>query len=137
MASMRRNVSGYKNGHIARAERAIAKAKTEYETARKAKDELAASQAAEKAWLAVSEATNAFLWLKGVPERKIPEGHRSAFFLLRKYGNTDMLRTFSLVRSVLHGDVFYRGQVEWGLTSEVIAEAEGFVDRVRSLSEKR
>jgi len=125
-----------RDGHLARAERAIARAQAEYREARRTKDELAAGQAAEKAWLAVTEATKAFLRLKGVPERQMPEGHRGMFFLLRKYGGQDMPKAYDRALGTLHANAFYRGIVEWGSVEEAIGQAETLVLRVRQSAPK-
>jgi len=114
----------------------MVKAGAEYEAARKARDELAASQAAEKAWLAVAEATNALLRLKGVPERRLPEGHRGAIFLLRKHGGHDMVRVYHEALGVLHSNAFYRGLIEWPLIGEHVERARSYVTRVRHLAGK-
>jgi hypothetical protein len=124
------------NGHLTRAIQAISRAKVEFATARKAKDEMAASQAAEKAWLAVAEATHAFLRCKGFAEDKLPKGQNGAFLLLRKHGTHDLVKTFLTARGILHTEAFYRGSVDWPTIAEVIGEAEGFVTRVRSVAER-
>ena len=133
---MKRNNNQSKNGHLARAERAIVRARAELDSAKKAGDELGASQASEKAWLAVAEATNALLVLKGVPERKLPQGHQGVFFMLRKHGGPEMARILVLTRGVLHTEAFYRGSVEWGIIGDTLAQAEAFVARVRRLAGK-
>jgi hypothetical protein len=126
-----------RNGHLLRAERAVQRARPEFEQAKKSKDELQASQAAEKAWLAVAEATHALLRLKGVPEHKLPQGHQGVFQMLRRYGGEDMARTLVFVRGILHTEAFYRGAVEWRIVGEGLGQAEGFVARVRRLAEHR
>lgn len=130
---MKRDNHQSRNGHLVRAERAIGKAITELETARNDRDELAGSQAAEKAWLAVAEATNALLRLKGVPERRLPEGHRGAIFLLRKHGGQDMVRVYHESLGILHSNAFYRGLVEWPLIGDHVERARAYVARVRHL----
>jgi len=120
-----------RNGHLIRAEEAMRRARGEFERARKARDELGAGQSAEKAWLAVAEASHALFRLTGVPERKLPQGHQGVFSLLRRYAAPDMVRSFLHARGILHTEVFYRGAVDWPTVAETLAEAEGFVRRVR------
>jgi hypothetical protein len=133
---MGHNGAHQKKGHLTRAIKAISLAKVEFATARKAKDEMAASQAAEKAWLAVAEATHAFLRCKGFSEEKLPKGQNGAFFLLRKHASHDLVETFLLARGILHSEAFYRGGVDWPTIDKVIGKAGGFVTRVRSVAEK-
>ncbi len=133
---MGRNGNSSENGHLKRAILAIARSKVEFTTARKTKDELAASQAAEKAWLAVAEATHAFLRCKGLAEDQLPKGQQGAFILLRKHGSHELVKTFLTTRGILHTETFYRGAIDWPTIAEVIADAEGFVNRARKFAEQ-
>jgi len=121
---MGRNGGRAKDGHLARAVLAITRARAEFTRARKSKDELDGGQAAEKAWLAVSEASKALLRSKGVTLHEMPEGHRGA----------EMAKSYVLIRAVLHADAFYRGLIDWDLAGETIGRAEGFVSRAQQLS---
>jgi len=131
---MRGNRGDAKNGHLARAALAIMRARTEFERARKAKDELDGGQAAEKAWLAVSEASKALLRLKGVARHKMPESHRGELVLLQRHGGADMAKSYVLIHAVLHADAFCRGLIDWDLAGETVGRAEGFVARVKQLA---
>lgn len=131
---MSQNGGNGKNGHLDRAVLAITRARSEFQRARRANDELDAGQAGEKAWLAVAEATKALLRLKGIPEHKMPEGYRGEFHMLRLHGGQDMAKIYAYLGGVLHTQAFYRGVVVWDLTQEALTKAEGFVARVQKLA---
>ena len=75
--------------------------------ARTKSDRLKGREAAEKVWLAVVEATDHYLALKGVVIASGPRAHmqrRRAFATLDR---DDLRRTYSDLASTLHGDIFY------------------------------
>ncbi len=125
------------NGHLARAILAMGRARTEFDRAKRLKDELDAGQAGEKAWLAVAGATKALLRLKGIPEHKMPEGYRGEFHMLRQHGGHELAKTYAYLGGVLHTQAFYRGVVVWDLTQDALGKADGFVSRVRQMAERR
>jgi hypothetical protein len=98
--------------------RAIAFALGEFKTARQTHDDLRLREAAEKAWLAVTEATDHYLGQRGVtfPSDIMPaEMHRFRRTNLeerKEKGDTDaatVLGDYLDLRDSLHGDCFYGG----------------------------
>lgn len=64
-------------------------------------------EAAEKAWLAVVEATDAFLAKKKVYIIKGPEAHKDRRDKLKMLGYRDLAGQYSIFETDLHGDCFY------------------------------
>jgi hypothetical protein len=79
--------------------------------ARVATDELGVRQAAEKAWLAVVEATDFYL-LKdhGVQVEGDERAHAQRRRYLRQLDRGDLENSYVLLSQNLHGDIFYLGE---------------------------
>jgi hypothetical protein len=74
------------------------------------KNDLGIRQAAEKAWLAVVQATDSFLSRHGVRVDPTVRAHVERRRHLRSLGKDDWLRTYSSLADTLHGEIFYMGE---------------------------
>jgi hypothetical protein len=93
-------------------------------------DELGVRQAAEKAWLAVVEATDQYL-LRNHNIRVSPDerAHSERRRYLHMLGKGDLERNYGYLSQTLHGDIFYLGEpVSPGRMRGFLEEAATFVE---------
>lgn len=129
-----------RNPHIT-----IRRAYEELDTARSEKDTLAGRQAAEKAWLAVVEATDRFLGSKGIRVPPDSTAHVERRRGLRALGRHDLAKTYNDLSNSLHGDVFYFGEdytsqdldLLFREAAEYVEETTGVSGIVKELLEAR
>lgn len=109
----------------------------ELSTARAAGDDLGVRQSAEKAWLAVVEATDYLLGSKHnirvhADERAHAERRRS----LRDLQYGDLERNYGHLSQTLHGDIFYLGEeVSREQMQSFFEEAAEYVERTTGTSD--
>ena len=86
------------------------RALAELSEARAKGDTLGVRQAAEKAWLAVVEATDWYLENEhGIKVVQDDQAHRVRREYLRMYDRSDLEETYIVLSQRLHGDIFYMG----------------------------
>ncbi len=105
---------------------------------RHSQDEVLLRDAAEKTWGAVTQATNELLQ---VYDRTVPSGtgaRRSSLNAIerqnRRIRRLRMLARFTTVEGVLHKDCFYDGYCPLPLITDVIEDAQEYIDDVEALS---
>jgi hypothetical protein len=102
-------------------------AKRELCSAERDKDEMRARQAAEKGYLALTKALNAFFLKRGKKEDELPKGERGRRHLLRSLGGRDMVKFYEALRASLHIDGFHEGIIFYTDIKEDIEEIESFI----------
>ena len=115
-----------------------AHARRELAAWRESQDEVVLRDAAEKTWGAVTQATNELLQAY---DRPVPSGtgaRRSGLNAIerqnRRIRRLRMLDRFTTVEGVLHKDCFYDGYCPLPLITDVIEDAQEYLDDVESLS---
>src|SRR5271157_5548401 len=94
----------------------------ELSEARRTSDRLRAREAAEKAWLAVVEATDRLLRAKGVPIPPGPRAHVERRAGLTALNLEELRRTYSDLAESLHGEIFYFDEGEDSRTLDRLFE---------------
>ena len=109
--------------------KALDRAVAELEAGRGANDRLKVREAAEKAWLAVTEATDYFLLRRGVRIAPGPRAHVDRRQALTTLGRDDLRKTYSDLAESLHGEFFYFDEGDPGRGLDALfEEAAGYVE---------
>jgi len=89
-------------------------------------------QAAEKAWLSVVEATDAYLLKHNIRVNAAENPHMERRRHLRQLNRDEWARTYSDLSQTLHGELFYFGEdITPDLLRRYFLEAAQFVDNAR------
>ncbi|MDE1819556.1 MAG: hypothetical protein KGI98_01740 [Euryarchaeota archaeon] len=95
---------------------------------RAARDELHVREAAEKAWLAVVQATDQYLLGRhGVRAPQDETAHLFRKRTLRDQGEEELKEEYNALEGLLHGDAFYFGDV--GEVPSLMGRARRYVER--------
>lgn len=82
---------------------------SEFEEALAKNDEMGRREAAEKAWLAVIEATDTILGSGGISVTPGRSAHAERKRSLEQMGRRDLSQEYSIFADQFHGDCFYDG----------------------------
>ena len=106
----------------------------ELRESRETGDMIKARDAAGKAWVALVEASRAFLMASGVPEQELPATHRGTRYLLRRHGDAETRALYNECYQDVHQDAYYDGLINYDTLEDRFAEIRGLIDRVDDAS---
>ena len=121
------------NGYIKKAKAFLELAKKEIKKSKKNGDQHIAVDGCEKAWLAVVLATNGLFFKKGVEEKKLPQNHRGRMYLLKKYGNREMIKTYDHLKDLLNSEGFYNQFIDYDLINLAFEDLENYIKTIENL----
>jgi hypothetical protein len=108
--------------------REMGSALREFEAARSSRDEMRLREAAEKAWLAVVDATNYHLAREGVTVEPGVKGHAQRRKALIANEEIEVYNRYAVFREDLHGEAFYGGDLgPPGYLARRIEDARNYV----------
>ena len=119
-----------KDGYLKDAKKLYKLATKEYILAKKTKNEVKASQAAEKGYLCLLKTVNALFIAKGVKEDKVPKAEKGRLYFLTRYADRDFRKSYHSIRHSFHIDAFHDGIINFKDLDERFEDLEELIREV-------